>query len=74
MDLSYPEGNSVNDGISPHWLMLAYLSIDHIVYAILRLGRGTLLKKLDIHSAYWLIPVHCQDDCCWACDGGTDVY
>ena len=61
MDLLYPEGSSVNDGISPHWSTLAYVSIDHIVHAILRLGQGTLLAKIDIRSAYRLILVHPQD-------------
>ena len=61
IDLSHPEGGSVNDGISSQWSSLAYVSIDHVVQAILRLGQGTQLAKIDIRSAYRLIPVHPHD-------------
>ena len=41
VDLSHHEGRSVNDGISKEQSSLAYVSVDHIVQVILRLGRGT---------------------------------
>ena len=61
LDLSHPEGNSVNDGISSQWSSLAYVSIDHVVQAVVRLGRNTLMAKRDIRIAYRIIPVHLQD-------------
>ena len=61
VDLSHPEGRSVNDGISKERSSLAYVSVDHIVQVILRLGRGTQMAKIDIRSAYRVIPVHPED-------------
>ncbi len=60
-DLSFPDGCSVNDGISPQLCSLQYTSIDKIAAAALALGRGTLLAKIDIKAAYRLIPVHPSD-------------
>ena len=36
-------------------------SFDEAANAIVELGRGTLLAKLDIHAAYRIIPVHPDD-------------
>ena len=55
VDLSHPEGRNVSDEISKEHSSLAYVSVDHIVQVILRLGR---MAKIDIRSAYRLIPVH----------------
>ena len=49
VDLSYPSGGSVNDGIESR------------AQTVLRLGRGTLLAKMDIRHAYRNIPVHPED-------------
>lgn len=40
---------------------MAYTSIDEVAAQAARLGKGTLLAKIDIESAYRLIPVHPQD-------------
>ena len=61
MDLSSPDGRSINDGIEPDLCSLSYVSIDDIAEAIARLGRGTLIAKSDIQQAYRQIPVHPQD-------------
>ena len=61
VDLSAPEGSSVNDGISKELSSLSYLSVDQVVARVLILGRGTLLAKMDICQAYRNIPVHPQD-------------
>ncbi len=60
-DLSYPKGASVNDGIAPRLCSLCYTSVDKEARAAMHLGRGTLLAKLDIKSAYRLLPVHPAD-------------
>ncbi len=52
LDLSAPEGHSVNDGISKDTSSLKYVSVDQVVEAILSLGRGTLMAKLDTKQAY----------------------
>ena len=61
VDLSSPDGNSVNDGISPELCSLSYISIDDISRVVASLGRGTLLAKVDIKSAYRIVPVHPED-------------
>ena len=61
LDLSSPHGRSVNDGIDPQLCSLSYARLDDAVLRILALGRGALLAKLDIQSAYRIIPVHPDD-------------
>ena len=61
VDLSYPKGSSVNDGIESELCSLSYASVDDAVSIILQKGQGTLLAKLDLESAYRIIPVHPQD-------------
>ena len=48
VDLSSPDGNSINDSISPELCSLSYISIDDISRVVASLGRGTLLAKVDI--------------------------
>jgi len=61
VDLSSPNGASINDGIDKEICSLSYTSVDAVVEKILELGRGALLPKLDIKQAYRMIPVHPQD-------------
>ena len=63
VDLSHPEGSSVNDGIPPELCSLRYVSVDDAVKVILALGKGTELAKFDIQSAYRIVPVHPTDRC-----------
>ena len=60
-DLSSPAGASVNDAIDPSLCSLSYISVDQAANAAMQLGRGSLLAKIDIKSAYRLIPVHPYD-------------
>ena len=60
-DLSFPHGRSVNDGIDSTLSSLSYIAVDDIAVVVTHLGPGTLLAKVDIESAYRLIPVHPQD-------------
>lgn len=57
-NLSHPEGASVNAGIDPDLCSLTYTTVDMIAEQITLLGKGTLQAKIDIESAYCLIPVH----------------
>ena len=59
--MSSPEGGSVNDGISSNWCSLSYASIDDAAKLVVAVGRGALLAKLDIESAYRIVPVHPND-------------
>ena len=61
VDLSSPRGKSVNDGIDPLLCSLSYARLDDAVLRILKVGTGSLLEKLDIESAYRMIPVHPDD-------------
>ena len=60
-DLSFPHGHSVNDGIDSDLCSLRYSTVDEVAYPVADLGRGALLAKIDIESAYRLIPVHPLD-------------
>ena len=59
-DLSYPSNASVNDGIDPCLCSLSYTTVDDIALLVAQSGVRSLLAKIDIESAYRLIPVHPQ--------------
>ena len=61
VDLSHPKGKSVNDGIPKHLFLLKYITLEDAVQQILTLGPGALLAKIDIKSAFRLLPVHPAD-------------
>ncbi len=61
VDLSSPEGSSVNDGISAELSSLSYTSVDEVMRKVLEVGRGALMAKSDIKQAYRNIPVHPED-------------
>ena len=66
VDLSWPCGRSVNDGIPRNSFFgdpvdLTYPIIDDIVDAVVSLGRGCLLYKRDLRKAYRQFPVDPQD-------------
>ena len=60
-DLSSPDGHSVNDGIRKDPFTVQYMKVDDTIDRIMSLGRGTLLAKFDVESAYRIIPVHPND-------------
>ncbi|CAN2388332.1 RNA-mediated [Pristimantis euphronides] len=56
--LSFPDGESVNDGISRADTMVSYTSFDVAVQVVRAAGPRALLAKTDIESAFRLLPVH----------------
>ena len=58
VDLSYPRGESVNDCIPSSLCSLNYLSVNDAVDNILELGRFTQVVKLDLKSAYCILPIN----------------
>ena len=60
-DLSHPPAASVNDGIDRELCTLSYITVEQVAATLSRLGRGALLAKVDIDSAYQLVPVHPDD-------------
>ena len=61
VDLSHPKDESVNDGIPKYLCSLKYITLEDAIQQILALGPGSLLAKIDIKSAFRLLPVHPAD-------------
>ncbi len=61
VDMSFPAGSSVNDGIDESLCSLKYFGIGDAVKGIAERGPGTQLAKVDIKSAYRNVPVHPDD-------------
>ena len=61
VDLSSPEGFSVNDAIAKPLCSVFYASVDQAVLMAQSLGRGCLLAKIDLKEAYRAVPVHPAD-------------
>ena len=61
LDLSWLDGHSVNDGTDPDLCSLSYVSVDDAARTATRLDQGALLAKVDIKSAYRMVPVHPED-------------
>ena len=62
LDLSWPEGSSINDGISKDFYLggpvsLTYPTVDDIAARIVQLGLGCLLVKRDLKRVYRQLPV-----------------
>ena len=57
LDLSSPDGASVNDSIEKDTCSLSYISVDMVADKALALGVGALLAKLDIKQAHRMAPV-----------------
>ena len=61
VDLSSPQGMSINDGIDTDRSSLSYPSMDHLTALVVSTGRGGFLVKADIREVYRMMPVHLQD-------------
>jgi len=61
VDLSHPANGSVNGGIPKAFCSLKYIMIDSAIEYIKQIFQGTLLAKIDIKSAFCLLPVHPAD-------------
>ena len=66
VDLSFPEGSSVNDGIPKDTFLgepinLHYPSVDTLADIVRRKGRGALMFKTDLRAAYKQLPL-CPGD------------
>ena len=72
VDLSYPKGHSVNDGIRGSLCELHYIIIDDAIQKMVKLGPGSLLTKIDIQCAFRLLPIHPLIVTCWPYAGNKD--
>ena len=52
VDLSSPEGASINDGIGSHLTSLSYVGVKDAAEGIRMFGVGAQLAKVDIKRAY----------------------
>ena len=52
---------SINDHIDPNEFSLRYSSVDDAVSICQKLGRGTLLAKIDLKNAFRQCPVRTED-------------
>jgi len=56
--LSFPEGQSINDGIPDNFRRVQYQNIDDTVELMQTFGPNCLIFQLDILNAYKIVPVH----------------
>ena len=61
VDLSHPSSGSINSRIPKSLCSLKYIIVDSAINHINQMGQGTLLAKIDIKSAFRLLPVHPAD-------------
>ena len=59
--LSHPDGDSINDGIDRDICQVKYANFDDAISIVVRAGKGALLAKADIESAFRLLPIHPSD-------------
>ena len=55
--LSFPDKNSVNHFTDPDICSVSYSSIDDAIELIHKIGKGALLGKMDLKSAFRLLPI-----------------
>ncbi len=59
--LSFPEGESINDWIPREMCKVVYSTFDKAVQLTSQCGKGALMAKCDIKSAFRLLPVARED-------------
>ena len=66
VDLSFPPGSSVNAGVDPNTylgseFLLTLPSVDNIINQVLKLGKGSLIYKINISRAFRHIKIDPSD-------------
>lgn len=59
--LSHPAGDSVNDYIDHKYCSVRYTPFEEALEMLEKLGSGALMARLDVKSAFRLLPVHPSD-------------
>lgn len=57
VDLSYPQGESINDGIPDEAAHISYSTVSDAIKLILACGKHAYLAKADIEKAFRIIPL-----------------
>jgi len=60
-DLSFPKGESINSGIMSEHTKVQYENFDYALSLVKQIGRGCLMAKCDIESAFRIIPIASAD-------------
>ena len=60
-DLSFPHGSSINDGIPDGQSSVTYTHFDEVTRMVRELGKDCFLVKVDIKSAFRLLPINPED-------------
>src|SRR5216117_1891807 len=58
LDLSSPQGSSVNDGIPKEYGTLVYETLNDAVRLVAQAGKGAVLMKRDLKAAFRHIPIN----------------
>ena len=58
---SFPDGDSINDGIDSAMCTVHYTHSDVAIQLVISAAKGALMAKADIQSAFRLLPVHADD-------------
>ena len=61
LDLSFPFEQSVNEGIDKDEFFLKYCRVKDAIDMSVKTGKAALMGKVNIKSAYRIIPVHLSD-------------
>ena len=61
LDLSSLAGKSVKDRISVAGSSLSNTLVDDVAKVVVKMGVGALLGRMDVQSAYRIIPVHPEE-------------
>ena len=59
--LPFPQGLSLNDGISSEFTSVSYATLEDAIHTIGTVGRGCFMAKTDIKNAFQIIPIQPQD-------------
>ena len=73
VDQSHPSGHSVTGGTLKPLCSLFYITVNSAIAEIMKLGRGALLAKVDVKSAFRPLPVHPADCHLLAMNWNTQV-
>ena len=74
MDLSHPKEGSVNDGIPKQLCSMKYISMDDAINEVLQQGRNSLKAKIDVKSAFQLLPIHPADQYLLAMERNNEIF
>ena len=73
-DLSFPyDSTSLNSGIPKYYSEVHYQSVQKAISHIMKYGHGCFMAKMDIKSAFRLIPIH-PSEYNFTFEHGSDFY